>query len=86
MPKRRTHPKPISTDDERAALAVIQGGACPICGRDDLELFTDHSYRTGHTRGLLCRQCNTGLGMLKDSPTRLKRALSYLQHPPARRI
>jgi hypothetical protein len=86
MARRRTYPKPVSTEDERAALAVVQEGCCAICGRDDVELFVDHSYRTGKTRGLLCRQCNTFLGMGKDSPTRLRKALAYLRHPPARRI
>jgi hypothetical protein len=86
MARRRTYPKPISTDDERAALAVVQGGACAICGKDDVALFVDHSYRTGRTRGLLCRQHNTALGMFKDSPTLLRAALAYLRHPPARRI
>ena len=85
MARRRTYPKPVSTEDERAALFAFQGGACAICG-EVTELFTDHSYRTGKTRGLLCRQCNTALGMLKDSPTRLRKALVYLRNPPAKEI
>jgi hypothetical protein len=49
-----------------------QEGGCPICGRDGRELFVDHSYRTGRTHGLLCRQCNCGLGMLGDSPKKIE--------------
>jgi hypothetical protein len=86
MARRRTHPKPVSTEDERTALVVIQGGACPICGRDDVVLHLDHSYRTGKTRGLLCRTCNTGCGQFRDSVKRLQAAIQYLKHPPARRI
>jgi Recombination endonuclease VII len=81
MARRRTYPKPVSTADERAALEAFQGGACAICG-EVTELHLDHSYRTGKTRGLLCRTCNTALGMFKDFPTRLKKALAYLKHPP----
>jgi hypothetical protein len=35
---------------------------------------------------LLCRQYNASLGMFKDSPTLLKRALAYLQNPPAKAL
>ena len=63
-----------------------QEGGCPICGRDGRELFVDHSYRTGRTRGLLCRQCKCGLGMLGDSAKRLRAALLYLLKPPAQAL
>jgi hypothetical protein len=59
---------------------------CPICGRDDVELLLTISYRTAKTRGLLCRQDNTAIGTLHDSPTRLRQALHYLLNPPAARL
>jgi Recombination endonuclease VII len=47
----------------------------------------DHSYRTSKTRGVLHRSpCNAGLGMFKDSPTRLRNALAYLKSPPAKAL
>jgi hypothetical protein len=64
---------------------AFQRGVCAICG-EAIELHCDHSRRTGKTRGLLCRTCNAALGMFKDSPTRLKRALCYLRHPPAKEL
>ena len=79
----RKYPRPVITPAERAALEALQGGCCAICGRDDVELHVYHSYRTGRTRGLLCRTCKTGLGQLKDSAKRLRAALHYLLRPPA---
>ena len=60
-----------------------QGGQCAICGTDTPggpgERFrVDHNHDTGEVRGLLCNSCNRGLGYLKDSPTILSKALTYL--------
>ena len=54
-----------------------------ICGKhaDDnhnKRLYIDHDHETGKVRGLLCLQCNTALGLLKDNPKVLKKALKYL--------
>jgi hypothetical protein len=78
---KRKHPRPVCTPEERQALYDLQGGVCAICMADNQELHTDHSYRTGRTRGLLCRQCNCGLGMLGDSPKLLRAALQYFANP-----
>jgi Recombination endonuclease VII len=82
--KYRKYPKPECTIAERQALMELQGGRCGICGDvfPEKDLMTDHSYRTGKTRGLLCRQHNAALGFWKDSPTMLKKALAYLKSPP----
>jgi hypothetical protein len=58
-----------------------QGGKCAICG-DSLDKVTiriDHNHETGEVRGLLCASCNTGLGLLKDSPLVLENAKKYLE-------
>jgi len=83
--KYRRYPRPECTSEDRQTLRELQQGRCGICGAEE-ELFTDHSYRTDKTRGLLCRQHNAALGMFKDSPTLLKRALAYLQNPPAKAL
>jgi hypothetical protein len=83
--KYRRYPRPEYTLVQRAALLELQQGKCTICGAEG-ELHVDHSYRSGKTRGLLCRQYNTALGMFKDSPTLLKRALAYLRNPPAKAL
>lgn len=59
-----------------------QGGACAICGRrpefvDDL--LIDHNHATGAVRGLLCHNCNVGIGQLQDSPDVLEAAIRYLE-------
>ena len=63
-------------------LLERQDGACGICGRDPDEmarsLAVDHDHLTGMVRGLLCINCNSGLGQFKDSPDLLIRAAEYL--------
>lgn len=39
----------------------------------------DHDHETGRIRGLLCRPCNAGLGLLGDQDTRVQLALDYLR-------
>lgn len=65
-----------------------QGGACAICKSDDLQviktgrvraLSVDHCHETGDVRGLLCSNCNVGLGYLRDSVDIIDGAIGYLQ-------
>ncbi len=70
--------------EEYNALLTKQGGACAICGdkigdRARKRLFVDHNHETGTVRGLLCSQCNNGIGLLRDSPTLLRQAAVYLE-------
>lgn len=41
-------------------------------------LHVDHNHKTGAVRGLLCRDCNTGLGMFRDNIETLQQAIEYL--------
>lgn len=69
------------TLDAHKAILDRQEHQCPICERF-LAYPTvpaiDHSHVTGSVRGVLCRRCNTALGLLEDSPANLERALEYL--------
>lgn len=64
-------------------LLAQQNNACAICketcstGR---RLAVDHDHGTGVVRGLLCNECNQGLGKFKDSPELLQEAQNYLRH------
>lgn len=62
---------------------VKQNGKCAICGCTlNSSRYThfagDHDHKTGKLRGLLCSNCNCALGLMKDSPIRLQRAIAYL--------
>ena len=64
-----------------------QNGKCAICKREGKRFTTngrkdsleiDHCHNTQEIRGLLCRSCNMGLGLLSDTPEGLHRALQYI--------
>jgi hypothetical protein len=60
-----------------AVLEAASADLCAICGqRAALEI--DHDHADGHVRGLICRDCNRGLGCFFDNPARLIRAALYL--------
>lgn len=62
-----------------------QNNVCAICqnecsvDRPYRQLVVDHCHNTGNVRGLLCDNCNRGVGYLKDDPDRLARAIKYLE-------
>jgi hypothetical protein len=61
-----------------------QNGRCFICGKKYNQipkktLFVDHDYITCKVRGLLCHNCNVGLGMFKDDKNILLSAVNYLE-------
>lgn len=68
-----------------------QGGRCAICGCTPRtrRLAVDHDHTTGLVRGLLCSanegaSCNKGLlGSAHDDVEILRRAVRYLEQPPA---
>lgn len=70
------------TSDEYDELLQQQGGVCAICGSEcptGNRLAVDHCHETGAVRGLLCLDCNSGLGRFKDSLERLASARQYLE-------
>jgi hypothetical protein len=72
------------TLDDYEEMLISQNNSCKICGsispnRKNVKYFhIDHDHKTGEIRGLLCHECNTGIGKLKDDPTLLRKAASYL--------
>ena len=70
------------SDKEYKEILESQNNQCAICGTDAEEFKTalnvDHNYKTQKIRGLLCTNCNMGLGHFKDSLSSLHRALMYI--------
>lgn len=67
-------------------LMTIQSAGCSICGQEEkIRIDHDHSccgYGSSCgecIRGGLCDTCNTGLGLFKDSPAKLRSAVEYLR-------
>lgn len=64
-------------------------GLCEICkkpetslanyGTKSRRLAIDHCHTTGEFRGLLCANCNQGLGRFKDNIESLENAINYLK-------
>jgi hypothetical protein len=76
------------TTDEYDSMVIAQGGVCAICKNNTAggrgtgsRLAVDHNHTTGVVRGLLCSMCNQGIGMFKDDPTLLSKAIEYLTTP-----
>lgn len=68
----------ISSEDYEQ-MVVKQNGICAICGQLPIaRLHVDHNHRTKQIRGLLCNNCNRGLGLYGDSIEILTKAIQYL--------
>lgn len=69
------------TPEEYDAKLQSQNGVCVLCSSPPkrTQLHVDHDHLTGTVRGLLCSNCNTGIGLLKDDPDRLVGAAEYIR-------
>lgn len=64
-----------------------QDRKCKICGGEGFrmkagatnKLVLDHDHKTGDVRGMLCHNCNRGLGLFQDSIDHLQSAIEYLE-------
>lgn len=71
------------TVEEYNDMFTSQGGVCKICRKHvstlGRGLNVDHCHRTGRIRGLLCGQCNRGLGFFYDNVEYLESSIKYLK-------
>jgi hypothetical protein len=77
------------TEVEYFQLLIKQDFKCAICKevetaidgatKETKVLSVDHCHKTEKTRGLLCTNCNQGIGKFKDDLTKLKAAVEYLE-------
>lgn len=63
-----------------AEMFERQSGNCGICRKLMMRPVLDHCHKTMVVRGLLCQNCNIGLGQFKDNANLLKSALNYIQN------
>jgi hypothetical protein len=54
---------------------------CDICGVQPA-VEVEHDHETNIIRGFACRGCNFLLGVAKDDPNLLMKAMEYLKNPP----
>jgi hypothetical protein len=74
------------TKQQWHTILETQNYRCAICenqfnsgGRSSFNTCVDHDHITGRVRGLLCRQCNQGLGQFKDRSEIAQKAVDYLK-------
>ena len=88
----------LTVEQAQGRLAA-QDGLCPLCLRsltlgsvasddenvemDRLPGHIDHDHKTGEVRGVLCSDCNRGLGCFRDSTFALEMAAEYLRESRA---
>ena len=71
------------TPEQWDEMFEAQGGACAICKTTNPpgygnSLHVDHCHDSGTVRGLLCVNCNKGLGHFMDNPELLAAAIEYI--------
>lgn len=86
--KQKLRSKYDLTHEQFEEMLDSQGGGCAICGSTESgrtargnpkPLSVDHDHITGKVRAILCSQCNSALGMMRDDPSRLRKAAAYLE-------
>lgn len=76
------------TPERYSELSESQNGACAICKQPETAtrlgkvkaLAVDHCHQSGAIRGLLCADCNTGIGKLKENIDIFQSAIQYLEY------
>lgn len=58
-------------------------GTCDLCGtaalnRAGYAMHIDHDHATGEVRGVLCQHCNVMIGMAREDPEILRRAIDWI--------
>ena len=70
--------------DKVEKFLSTHNGNCDICGipANGQAHAVDHCHKSGKFRGILCSNCNNGLGRFMDNPALLLRAAEYLNKIP----
>jgi hypothetical protein len=70
------------SETEYLSLFEAQENSCSICHEsfDKVRACVDHCHESGKVRGLLCDNCNRGLGLFYDNKEFLLNAIVYLNN------
>ena len=69
------------SEEQYEQMLVNQNNQCAICKKEiGWESAVDHCHTTDKVRGLLCRNCNLGLGGFKDNIETIKKAILYVKN------
>jgi hypothetical protein len=66
------------TTEDFSAMIKEQNNKCKICDHEMEIPQVDHNHSTGKVRSLLCLNCNTSLGLLKENKKILYNMISYI--------
>lgn len=81
--KRNLRVKFGMTEDDYYEKLESQNNGCAICrSRFSLSgrhLAVDHDHKTGKIRGLLCNECNTAIGLMKENTDLFYNATVYIE-------
>ena len=71
------------TMEEYNQLIQLQNNRCVICTEEfntkDRRACVDHNHKTGKIREILCNQCNSALGFLKENIATMQSMIEYVQ-------
>ena len=64
---------------EEQYIKMMEPDDCPCCGRRMEKKCIDHCHKTEKSRGVICNNCNTALGLLDDNKETLSNLIQYLE-------
>ena len=83
--RRKNFPELVRQQEEKSRYGITKEqigiDRCCICGSLK-NLCIDHNHKTKEVRGILCSNCNRGLGYFKDNEDTLSSAIEYLKNSP----
>ena len=72
------------SEKEYLSMLLVQNNSCLLCKKEFSDKWgpdapvVDHCHTYGHVRGVLCNECNRGLGYFHDNKEALMNAIKYL--------
>ena len=69
----------IMLEEQEHKCKICSGPGFKMKDHHNLLLVVDHCHKTQKVRGLLCHNCNRGIGLLQDSVSVLASSISYLE-------